>query len=81
MGEHPNLMRCAAAILRTDRPLSAEFREQVAQMIEALDQCETEMLMVEQAHKDRSQPHYSRGLEMIRAVLDRAKEGNSGKAF
>lgn len=38
-----NLARAAAAILRTKRPLSPEFREQVAQMVEALSACITAM--------------------------------------
>ncbi len=64
-----NLARAAAAILRTNRPLSAEFRDQVAQMVAALDECVSNLSMTEQAHKLAGQPFYSKGLEMARAAL------------
>lgn len=64
-----DLARAAAAILRTKRLLSSEFREQVAQMVEALDECVSDLSITEQTHKRAGQPFYCKGLEMGRAAL------------
>lgn len=64
-----NLARAAAAILRTKRPLSSEFREQMAQIVEALDECMSNLSMTEQTHKNANQPFYCKGLEMGRSAL------------
>lgn len=69
-----DLARTAAAILRTDRPLSPAFREQVAQMVEALDKCVTEMTMTETLHRNLGQPYYSDGLDAARKALSPATE-------
>lgn len=76
-----SITRAAAAIMRTDRTLSPEFREHVAQMIEAFDQLYTEGLMAEAAHKAINHPYHSDGLEMARAVLfeKRAVDPQVGK--
>jgi len=71
-----DLARAAAAILRTSRPLSPEFREQAAQMIEALDECVSNLLMTEQVHQTAGQPFYSKGLEMGRVVLQIAAKNH-----
>ena len=60
------MARTAAAILRTNRPLSEDFRGQAAQMMEALEQLVTEKEMVEMTHRKRGHPFYSEGLEMYR---------------
>ncbi len=62
-------LNAAAAILRTSRPLSSEFREQAAQMVEALDECMSNLSMTELAHRRADQPFYCKGLEMGRAAL------------
>ncbi len=64
-----SMARAAAAIMRTSRPLSAEFREQAALMIEALSACASNLEMTEQAHKNAGQPFYSEGLDLARAAL------------
>ncbi len=64
-----NMARAAAAILRTNRSLSPEFREQMAQMVEALDECISELMMSESIHKRYDKPFYSKGLEMGRTIL------------
>ena len=71
-----NLARAAAAILRTKRPLSPEFREQAARMVEALDECVSNLSMTEQAHKRAGQPFYCKGLEMGRAALSDLDTGD-----
>lgn len=40
----------------------------LAGAINALDQLVTEAEMVERVHKDKGHPHYSKGLEMVRAL-------------
>lgn len=65
-----DIARTAAAILRLkDRELSSAFREQVAKMIEALDQCHIEMQMTEQAHLRANHPYYSRALELTKEAF------------
>ena len=64
-----NMARTAAAIMRTDRTLSPGFRQTVALMIEALDECISEISMSEQVHQRAGQPFYSKGLDMGRAAL------------
>lgn len=43
-------------------------------MVEALDQCISELSMVEQVHEDNEQPFYSKGLELGRKALE-AEDG------
>ncbi len=69
-----NLARVAAAILRTKRSLSPEFREQAAQMIEALDECVSNLSMSEALHKATGQPYYCKGLEMGRVALSPSRD-------
>lgn len=70
MVDEHNIARAAAAILRTERPLSKEFREQVAQMVEAMDACHTDLWISETSHSRAGRPFYSRGLEMAKAALN-----------
>lgn len=73
-GQMTNEARVVAAILRTDRPLSSEFREQVAQMVEALDACVSALAITEAAHHHAGQPFYCDGLDRGRAALGLSRE-------
>ncbi|MGI9489054.1 MAG: hypothetical protein ACR2RF_24850 [Geminicoccaceae bacterium] len=63
------IARAACEILRTERPLSSDFREQVAQMIEAFDQCYAELCMTKHIHDRARKPFYSHGFEMAHNIL------------
>ena len=69
-----DICRAAVAILQTERPLSRNFREQMVKVVEALDECLSELSMMEQAHMNASQPFYSLGLEMGRATFKPTKD-------
>ena len=63
------MARCAAEIMRTKRPLSPEFREQVAQMIEALSMCIRQLEFEREEYADRGEIFRSPGLDKALAVF------------